>query len=63
MKTDTLPKLRCPSCGNEDLFIEVMQYVENLVDGKRNHLHLLIGVPAFYQCRSCGQRIEWDEQS
>ena len=63
MKTDTLPKLQCSSCGNDDLFIEVMQYVENLVDGERNHLHLLIGVPAFYQCRTCGQRIETDEQS
>lgn len=63
MKTDTLPKLHCSGCGSENLFIEVMQYVENLVDAQRNHLHLLIGVPAFYQCRSCGRRIEADEQS
>jgi hypothetical protein len=51
-------QLCCPSCGNDTRFFEVMEHVENLVDGNRNHLHLLIGIPDFYQCADCGERIE-----
>jgi hypothetical protein len=51
-------QLRCPVCGNDTRFIQVMEHVENLVDGDRNHLHLLIGIPDYYQCRDCGERIE-----
>ncbi len=51
-------QLRCPVCGNDTRFFEVMEHVENLVDGNRNHLHLLIGIPDFYQCTDCGERIE-----
>ena len=53
--------LQCPQCGNKARFYEVMEHVENLVDGKRNHLHLLIGDAAFYQCVECGTQIEADE--
>lgn len=60
-QTQTLSRLRCPSCDNGSRFIEVMEYVENLVDGNRNHLHLLIGAPDFYHCADCGERIAWDE--
>lgn len=51
-------QLRCLVCGNDTRFFEVMEHVENLVDGNRNHLHLLIGIPNFYQCTDCGERIE-----
>jgi DNA-directed RNA polymerase subunit RPC12/RpoP len=49
-------QLRCPGCGNNTRFFEMMEYVENLVDGNRNHLHLLIGIPHFYQCADCGEK-------
>jgi hypothetical protein len=53
--------LQCAKCGNDARFYEVMEHVENLVDGKRNHLHLLIGEPSYYQCVECGTKIEADE--
>jgi hypothetical protein len=34
-----------------------MEYVENLVDGRKNHLHQLIAEAAFYQCVDCGMEI------
>ncbi len=50
-------ELRCPKCGNDARFYEVMEHVENLVDGGRNHLHQLIGEVAYYQCVDCGTEI------
>jgi hypothetical protein len=61
MNTEARSTLHCRTCGNEGYFIEVMEHVENLIDGGRNHLHLLIGVPDYYQCKQCGERIDWDE--
>ena len=52
--------LICSQCGNAERCIEVMEHVENLVDADRNHLHLLIGVPDFYHCCSCGVRIDFN---
>ena len=49
--------LRCPKCGNDARFYEVMEHVENLVDGRRNHLHQLIAEAAFYQCVDCGTEL------
>jgi predicted RNA-binding Zn-ribbon protein involved in translation (DUF1610 family) len=50
-------KLQCPKCGNDSRFYQVMEHVENLVDGDFNHIHLLIGAVAFYQCVECGTEI------
>lgn len=49
--------LHCDACGNKTRFIEVMDYVENRVDGERNHLHLIVGIPDSYFCEVCGARI------
>jgi len=49
--------LRCPKCGNDARFYEVMEHVENLVDARRNHLHQLIAEATFYQCVDCGAEI------
>jgi hypothetical protein len=35
-----------------------MEHVENLVDGRKNHLHQLIAEAAFYQCVDCGVEIK-----
>ena len=56
-----VPSLVCPKCGNDARFYEVMEHAENLVDGKRNHLHLLIADPAYYQCVECGTEIVADK--
>lgn len=49
--------LHCAKCGNDARFFEVMEHVENLVDGTGNHLHQLIAETAFYQCVECGVEI------
>jgi predicted RNA-binding Zn-ribbon protein involved in translation (DUF1610 family) len=49
--------LQCPKCANDAQFYEVMEHVENLVDGRRNHLHQLIAEAAYYQCVDCGTKI------
>ena len=56
-----ITSLRCPTCGNDSRFYEVMEHVENLVDGRGNHLHQLIAEAAFYQCVDCGMEIRATE--
>ncbi len=51
-------QLRCDVCGNDSRFVQVMEHVENLVDGNYNHLDLLIGIPGSYYCKDCGERID-----
>lgn len=56
--TSTTAQLRCGVCGNNSRFVQVMEHVENLVDGNYNHLDLLIGIPGSYYCKDCGERID-----
>jgi hypothetical protein len=49
--------LRCPICGNVELFYQVQEHAENLVDGNLNHLHLLFADTAFYECYECHAQI------
>ena len=49
--------LRCPTCGNAELFYQVQEHAENLVDGDLNHLHLLFADTAFYECYECHTQI------
>ncbi len=56
MSDTTQPRstiLRCPTCGNTELFYQVDRHVENLVDGDLNHLHLIFADTAFYECYEC----------
>jgi hypothetical protein len=55
--------LRCPTCGNSDLFYQVQEHAENLVDGNLNHLHLLFDETAFYECYECHTQIAPPEYS
>lgn len=53
--------LKCPKCGNHSRFIEVMENVENLVDGDGNHLHQVNGDAAYYLCVKCGTKFAENE--
>ena len=55
------PPLRCPACGNDAYFIEVMEHVENLVNANMQNVHLLIGMPDRYYCRECGEFVSFWE--
>ena len=55
--------LRCPTCGNAELFYQVQEHVENLVNGNLNHLHLLFADTAFYECYECHAQIAPPEYS
>ena len=50
--------LRCESCGNNELFVQVMNYESHLVDGKLNYLHLLDSEVDHYVCHLCGNAVE-----
>jgi len=55
--------LRCRNCGNAELFYQVQEHAENLVDGNLNHLHLLFDETAFYECYECHTQIAPSEYS
>jgi hypothetical protein len=55
--------LRCPTCGNNELFYQVQEHAENLVDGNLNHRRLLFADTAFYECYECQTQIAPPEYS
>lgn len=52
-----LAPLHCFNCGNDSVFVELMEHVENFVDSNFNHVHLAVGIPAAYYCRECGDLV------
>ncbi len=50
--------LRCESCGNRDLFVEIMSHESHVIDGKLNYLHLLDAEVDHYLCHLCGETVE-----
>ena len=50
--------LRCKSCGNSELFVEIMSYESHLLDGRLNYLHLLDAEVDHYLCHICGETVE-----
>ena len=48
----------CENCGNNELFVQVMNYESHLVDGKLNYLHLLDSEVDHYVCHQCGNAVE-----
>lgn len=53
-------RLRCPDCGNTDLFIEIMEFESHLVDGNLRYVRLLDAVTSRYICTECSESIEPD---
>jgi hypothetical protein len=54
------PQLRCPSCENDELFIEIMDLESHLVGGDLRYIRLLDAVTDHYICAECGKSIEPD---
>lgn len=50
--------LRCPECGNDALFIEIMDFEAHLVNGHLNYVRLLDAVTDHYLCYDCGERLD-----
>jgi DNA-directed RNA polymerase subunit RPC12/RpoP len=50
--------LKCPNCGNEDIFLEEMAYEYHEVDGRLNYLHLVSAETAEYRCSICDEVVE-----
>ncbi|MGA2657040.1 MAG: type II toxin-antitoxin system prevent-host-death family antitoxin [Verrucomicrobiota bacterium] len=50
--------LTCTVCGNKDRFVEFMDVEIHLVNGHKDYIRLLDGIPDHYLCDSCGARIE-----
>jgi DNA-directed RNA polymerase subunit RPC12/RpoP len=56
----TFEGLQCPTCGNRELFVEIMAYETHMVDGQLNYLHLLAAETDCYECHECGELIEFE---
>ena len=50
--------LKCPHCGNEDRFLEIMATESHLVDGRLNYLHLVSAEAQEYRCCGCSRTVE-----
>ncbi len=58
-KGSTKPnRLICPACHNKDRFIEVMDVETHLVNGQKDYIRLLEGIPGRYLCWECGDLVE-----
>ena len=57
-RAKTFEGLKCPTCGNGERFIEIMEHESHLVDGNLNYLHLVDAITDHYECCNCGERIE-----
>lgn len=58
--SETTPILRCPSCGNQERFIEVVKHEAHIVDGNLNYLHLLDAEADHYLRCQCDEIIDAD---
>ena len=45
--------LICPACQNKERFIEIMDVETHLVNGQRDYIKLLEGIPDRYLCWEC----------
>jgi prevent-host-death family protein len=55
---ETHDGLICTVCGNKDRFVEFMDVEIHLVNGHKDYIRLLDGIPDHYLCDSCGARIK-----
>ena len=49
--------LRCDSCGEDDNFVQVVNYELNRVNGKLVHRHLIEAKVDHYFCEECGETV------
>jgi hypothetical protein len=49
--------LKCKRCGNQDMFLETMEYETHFVDGHLNYRHLEMAITDHYNCLKCGRRV------
>ncbi len=49
--------LKCPECGNTDVFLEVMKYESHVVYGRLVYLHLAEAETDYYRCLECLEEI------
>jgi hypothetical protein len=50
--------LICTECGNKKRFIEIMDVETHLVNGQKDYIRLLDGIPDHYLCWICGAPIK-----
>ncbi|MBI3464462.1 MAG: hypothetical protein HY000_15620 [Planctomycetes bacterium] len=54
----TYLRLKCSACGNEELFVEVMEWEYHLVGGDMHYIRLLEAEAERYECWECGENVE-----
>lgn len=56
-------KLFCKACGNDELFVEIMDFEAHLVDRNLVYRRLLHAELDHYECYLCGAEIDYEEDS
>jgi hypothetical protein len=51
-------RLKCPTCGNVKLFLEVMAEELHVVDGSMNYVRLAAAEVDHYECLDCDTEIK-----
>ena len=50
--------LKCPNCGNEGRFLEVMAEESHIVDATMTYIHLAAAEADHYECLACREDVE-----
>lgn len=50
-------KLKCSKCGNRGLFIQIITYQMNIVNGNTDHIKLLASEIDRYICGECNEEV------
>jgi len=55
--------LRCPACGNEDYFVEIVDFEAHLLNSRLNYVRTLQSELNRFECYRCGKDIDFGPYS
>ena len=53
-------RLRCPNCGNEDYFVEIVDFEAHLLNRNLNYVRTFHSELDRFECYRCGEEIDFD---
>jgi hypothetical protein len=54
------PRLRCSACGNEDYFVEIVDFEAHLLNRQLEYVRTLHSELDRFECYQCGEEIDFD---
>lgn len=58
--TERSTHLRCQACGNEDYFVEIVDFEAHLLNRRLEYVRTLHSELNRFECYQCGQEIDVD---